>query len=44
MISRDGKKVVHLSVESGYLPDDLPERQETKQNIINLDNLYLILS
>ena len=22
MISRDGKKVVHLSVESGYLPDD----------------------
>lgn len=33
-----GNQGEYLLKQSGYLPDDLPERQETKQNIINLDN------
>ena len=33
-----GNQGEYLLKQSGYLPDDLPERQETKQNIINLYN------
>ena len=33
-----GNQGEYLLKKSGYLPDDLPERQEDKQNIINLDN------
>lgn len=33
-----GNQGEYLLKQSGYLPDDLPERQEAKQNIINLDN------
>ena len=33
-----GNQGEYLLKHSGYLPDDLPERQETKKNIINLDN------
>lgn len=33
-----GNQGEYLLKQSGYLPDDLPERQEAKPNIINLDN------
>ena len=33
-----GNQGEYLLKQSGYLPDDLPERQETKQTRINLDN------
>lgn len=32
-----GNQGEYLLKQSGYLPDDLPERQETTQNIINLN-------